>query len=172
MAWVLSRLLGKNQECLRRSKTCLPIGRPLGFQGSRYLIFFSKLRKVLTSSTRALAMLLNAFATRAYRQLSDGSTCVYISSAYALPVFRCPEKQTNAPYIINPLKWLMTSFGFLRIGEQRPRKVLPTILYKKSKGCLSVLLFLKLYFDFSCDEADSMLRFCIGSVRACLFGRG
>lgn len=38
MAWVLSRLLGRNQECLRRSKTCLTAGRPMGFQGRRDLI--------------------------------------------------------------------------------------------------------------------------------------
>jgi len=40
-----------------------------------------------------LAILIKPFVTRAYRQLSEQSKWLYFRIGYAIPVFRCPEKQ-------------------------------------------------------------------------------
>ncbi|MDY7397002.1 hypothetical protein UMM65_17285 [Aureibaculum sp. 2210JD6-5] len=54
----------------------------------------------MTSSIMALAILIKSFVARAYRQLSEQSRWVYVAFrqtgsriGYAMPVFRCPEKQ-------------------------------------------------------------------------------
>tara|TARA_R110002095_G_scaffold187220_1_gene164506 strand:- start:276 stop:539 length:264 start_codon:yes stop_codon:yes gene_type:complete len=68
------------------------VAKSLDFQGRRNLIFFQNLCS-LDKFHKGIRNSLEGVYVGTYRQLSAISKGVPIRSTYALPVFRCPEKQ-------------------------------------------------------------------------------
>jgi hypothetical protein len=89
----------------KQIRSVCDVAKSLDFQGCRNLIFSQNLQG-LDKFHKGISNSFKCICVGAYRQLSEKSKWIYIRSAYALPVFRCPEKQAKAPSIIKPLKMI------------------------------------------------------------------